>query len=205
MEKIFTFTSIFSAIAPILTGAIALKKRTPKGPFFIFILVLTSFSLDFGSYLFAKTYGYNYWIINIYFFLELLILVSFFHHELPKKLIVLLIGLGLGTILGYHFLINGFHSRPATYNALNNLIQIFFSLWLYYYMFQQGTDIFIENSFLFWANTGILVYFSGSLFTIILGNEILSNPSLTWTFHNLANILKNILFAIGLWKVRAAV
>ena len=188
-----------------LTGAIALKKSTPKGPFLIFILVLTSFSLDFGAYLFAKVYGYNYWIINVYFFLELIVLIAFFHGELSKKGIVLLIGLLLGVSLSYHFLINGFHSRPATYNALNNFVQIFFSLWLYYCIFQQGTDIFIENSFIFWANTGILVYFSGSLFTIILGSEILSNPSLTWTFHNIANILKNLLFAIGLWKVRATV
>ncbi len=62
----------------------------------------------------------------------------------------------------------------------------------------------IQRLRMFWINTAILIYFSGNLFLFIFNDYLVSvlknNLEVYWSFHNLLNIAKNLLFAIGLWQ-----
>lgn len=56
---------------------------------------------------------------------------------------------------------------------------------------------------MFWINSGVMIYFSGSLTLFILSdylvNTLHNDLMLYWTFHNFLGIIKNILFIIGIW------
>jgi hypothetical protein len=59
----------------------------------------------------------------------------------------------------------------------------------------------------FLINAGWLIYASGSLFTYLLGIEILSGKAAgffhnAWIFTCISNIFKNILITYGLWRAR---
>ena len=57
---------------------------------------------------------------------------------------------------------------------------------------------------MFWINTAILIYFSGNLFLFIFNTYLVSvlkdDLVVYWSFHNLLYLIKNVLFAIGLWQ-----
>lgn len=203
-SKVLIYFSILSSIAPILIGAIDFKKtRHVRHALIVFILVIWSFAIDTGSNIVARVYNQNYWVINLYFIGELILLILFFKSNWNNKKVIDTILILLCILFAYQMLTNGIHARPNIYVGIHKLSVIALSLFLFYKMFKDGSDIFIENSSLFWLNVGILMYYSFSFFTTVLASEILTGP-LPWSLHNLANILKNIFFAIGLWKARVA-
>ncbi|MBK7885196.1 MAG: hypothetical protein IPJ81_16440 [Chitinophagaceae bacterium] len=56
----------------------------------------------------------------------------------------------------------------------------------------------------FWINTAVFYYFGASFLLFISRNYIFKTQTvefinMTWSFHNLNNIIKNILFAIGIY------
>lgn len=60
----------------------------------------------------------------------------------------------------------------------------------------------LEKHPMFWINSGILIYFSGSLFLFLFGPFIFSNKSFYqnfWSIHSMLIMAKHILFAVGLW------
>ncbi|HET9056058.1 MAG TPA: hypothetical protein VFN30_04340, partial [Chitinophagaceae bacterium] len=55
-----------------------------------------------------------------------------------------------------------------------------------------------------WITTAVFLYFSFNLFLFIMANYILKKFSAeigmtVWGFHNINNIVKNILFAVGIY------
>ncbi|MCB2203434.1 hypothetical protein KQI65_01695 [bacterium] len=57
----------------------------------------------------------------------------------------------------------------------------------------------ILMSGMFWVSAAILVYYSGSLFVFTLMDLILESEKSFWYIHSAVNLLKNILYAIGLY------
>ena len=92
------------------------------------------------------------------------------------------------------------HSRP-----IGNFIFIIFSISYFYKLLKELKIRYLELNPMFWINTGILIYFSGSLFLFIFSNYLLKNSTqnnLFWTIHAGLNIFINIFYAIGLWLSR---
>jgi hypothetical protein len=56
---------------------------------------------------------------------------------------------------------------------------------------------------MFWINSAVLIFFSGNLFLFALTHYLVhilnDNLVVYWGFHNLLNIVKNILFAAGFY------
>lgn len=53
----------------------------------------------------------------------------------------------------------------------------------------------------FWFATGLMIYFSGTLFLFLYASKYLAMGDITyWLIHSLLNILLNIIFAITIWK-----
>jgi len=194
---------MFSALIPISIGLSSLGRTSNFNYRIILLICSCSFLVDISASIYGRFYGQsNYWIINIYYTTDLILLLIFFYKNLTYRALVIIISITLIAIYIWSVTFLGFHTRPTTFRLVHNLAQILLSLVLYYQFFLIGDDIFLEELPIFWFNTAILVYFSGSFFTYLLSSEILTNTSLTWTLHNISNILKNLLFAIGLWKAR---
>jgi len=202
--KLLIYSSIFSPVVPLIVRILNRKYNLNPSFKVVLILICVSFISDFTSLILVKSGVSNYLIINIYYLCEILLTGTFFYLTLGKKWIVIGVFSSLFVcFIGYAALV-GVDQYQHEIIPIFNLFSILFSVLILIEIFKKGEDLFIDTNPLFWFSIGILVYFSGSLFTDVLSKQILSGP-LTWAFHNIANILKNILFAIGLWKVRAAV
>jgi len=91
--------------------------------------------------------------------------------------------------------------------SLNVIFLLGFGLRYLYKIYQDLESTQLEQSPLFIIDTGLLVYFSGSLFTYILGSEILSRQSAgffsnAWVIQSFSNISKNVMVSYGLWLAK---
>ena len=209
MEYFLAYSSIFSPLIPLIIVGIVVKKLRQTEYKIITTLIICSFFSDVISGIFIE--GNNYLILFFYGLIEFITLLLFFNFALKMKnritqIIILVYVL-------YYFLnsifIEGFFEFNTYARSVESLIMISMCLFYFYNIYTNELNIYIEKSPSFWIVIGVLFYFSGALFSFILSSDILSkSPDRfynSWALHNLANILKNILFAIGLWKVRAVV
>lgn len=197
------YGSIISPVIPMACGLMGRRFLSNLSSILIFFLAGISFSADVASYILANLYGNNYPVVNFYLVCETLLVGSFFYLILRKNKLVILIYLFLFIAFVGRTIRDGLFYYQHEFIPYLNLANIFFLIFVLINIFKNSEELFIENNPNFWFTTGLLFYFSGSLFTDLLSSEILNGPML-WVFHNIANILKNILFAIGLWKVRVA-
>ncbi len=200
MEIQLRYLSILSALAPIITR-LFIKKLTNEQKL-IYILIWISFSSDCLSFAFAYIFRNSYYVIQLYIILEILIISQYFKLLLKSK-----IPIAFGSCLVLtHFaaiLMYGITTVDPVLRTVEMLFFLALAFSFFYDLFKNQNQIFFEKLPEFWFNIGFLFYFSGSLFSWILFQYINSSDlALTWSFHNIANILKNILFTIGLWKVR---
>jgi hypothetical protein len=194
-DYFFFYGSIFSPLIPI---ALLFNKKY-DGP--IRLLVIVSFTSDIVSAFLIR--GNNHIFLAWYGLVEMLILFSFYYKVLNTKKWIPYLTIAFSTF----YLVNSFYLVNDAFNSISRsaecLIMIFLILKLFHQFFKQEEDIFIEQSPLFWVNVGLLIYFSGAFFTFIFSEYILDPREVPlWRLHNSANFLKNILIAIGLWKVR---
>lgn len=195
-EIFVTYGSIFSPIIPLLF----VWKRLNLYQIVIVTFIVLSFSTDLLTVFVIK--GYNLHYIRAWGFVEALLLFLFYSIVLDrsKKWIT-----ALTIVFVVLYLFDSFWLKSYEFNTLGRSIECFIfivlSVLLFYQFFRKEDDIFIEHSPLFWINIAILAYFSGAFFSYVLSNMLLVD-SITWIFHNISNILKNLLLAVGLWKVR---
>ena len=60
---------------------------------------------------------------------------------------------------------------------------------------------------LIWINIGVMIYFCLNLFLFLMANHVLTRldsetSALIWSSHNINNVIKNILFAIGIFYAK---
>lgn len=191
------YGSVFSPLLPlvVITRSLKLYQKV------IVVFIITSFSADLLSIYVIR--GSNYNFLHLYGLVESLILFWFYSIVLDnsKKWIY-----PLAMVFSLFYLINSYWYEWDQFNTVGrsaeSIIFIFLSLVMFYQFFKKEEDIFLERSPLFWINIAILIYFSGAFFSFILSKIILSPGKLSWVLHNSANMLKNLILAIGLWKAR---
>ncbi|RJE71861.1 hypothetical protein BGP76_07175 [Reichenbachiella sp. MSK19-1] len=111
----------------------------------------------------------------------------------------------LGIILvmsGYYCYSVGVHVIWGEVLSMKNILVMGLCILYFLQVFQSDTEIFLENTPLFWIVIGFIFYTAGSFFLWLMSSEIVNNPKYSMLIVHLGNILKNILFALGLWKAR---
>ena len=88
--------------------------------------------------------------------------------------------------------------------TLTAIISILYAIGWKFHVFITTPVLKMARYSHFWINTAILCYFSINLFLFILTNYVFTNMSeaagrIFWSFHNVNNIIKNVLFAIGIY------
>lgn len=206
MERVVLYMALFSVLIPVFVGVRTYKYRT-RTTTVVLVLSITSLVCDAFAYLWAVIFKNNYWVIHFYAVAEIAIVSAFFAVFLGSSKVHALMLLLLVVYVG-ELVISAdiFHMNPYVKGGICLIVIILCGCG--YWMFYQSNDlVFLDSIPEFWFVTGLLTYFSGALFSWLLF-LVLHDPSGQglgiWAFHNIANILKNILFAIGLWKARAA-
>ena len=162
--------------------------------FFAFVLDVLSASVTS----FVNEFG------NAYRLPEFILLLCIYYFAFEGKARTAFIIIGLVYVC---FFLAGLYLLQGKANAISttvsSLVFIIFSILYFFKLLSHLPTTQIQGLPMFWVNTAVLVYFAGSFFVFLLRNYLIEvlhdNQIVYWSFHNILNILKNLLFAIGLW------
>lgn len=199
IEKI----SVFISVIPML---LLFRKAFNPQLKALLIYLLLSFATEMASW-YCGIYSpkSNFLLINIYSMFEFLIILYIYYKEFHFKkqyplyvICLLFIFLSLINISLTH--------HDAIAYAIDAALIASFSV---FYFFRLSNDITIPkltNFYFFWINSAFLFYFSTSFFVFLfmhnvntLGHTI---SLFLWSIHMLANISYNVLFIIGIFKIK---
>jgi hypothetical protein len=141
--------------------------------------------------------------LRLFTVLEFFLFVSFIIKNTKKRLLNFIIYFLLLTevvisIIDYHYNpTNQFDSIPSGTAAL---FAIALCIIVLFNLITEVTTIFLYERPLFWFISGILIFYSGTLFLFLLSKNNLASPGFTYTFiiiNSAFSILRNILFSIA--------
>ncbi len=197
----FTILSVYPVIILFLYNFKALNQPLK----FLFILTIISALFDFISILTVKLGGYTHYVFHLYSVLEAVLIFIFYYQifRLPLlRLFVIVAAFILAIVLIISF------SEPYALSKMNDLVSFcqsfivtIFSI-LFFYQTLKLLDIpVLKKSYLFWMNTGILIYSSLPAlvflsYRLIEGDNFKTKVS--WAIFMIASLLFHLFLFIGL-------
>lgn len=200
--------SAISVSLPLFVGIIFFKKHSVPLRYIVYLLLATVL-VEVAARVLIVYKQPNLPLLHIYTPLQFALIAwvyqLYLHKIYPRYLIPIVI-----LIFSAYSLINSlFIQSIFTFNtyarAIENILLIILALSYFYKMLRELKVKYLEKHPMFWINSGVLIYFSGSLFIFIFSNYILPSQSLSqffWIIHAFLNIFINIFYAIGLWLSR---
>jgi len=198
--------SILSALVPLL-GLIKFRALSFELKI-LGLLVAISFLCDAASLYLKPLFNIstNY-AGTSYRLAEFILLLAIYYRMLHgRSKVGLFISLGLIFVL--LFFINLLYIQKDAINSYTkvytSLVFIFFSILYFFQLMKDLPTLHLQRLPMFWINVAVLVYFSGNFFLFLLSDYLVKvlhdNLIIYWTFHDLLNILKNLVFAIAFWQ-----
>jgi hypothetical protein len=203
-SEIIRYASYASVAFPLL--AYLVKFRVATRPIHLIgaVLVVSAISDTVAFRLFAQGAS-TVLAFNIYYVILFALLAWFYLDILTQKFERPIV---IGGILIYiisFVLITVFVQPFSVYQnnvwTITALIMVIFSTCYVLHVFSLRAPMI--NTALLWINSGILYYFTLNLFLFVMSNYVLTKmepeiSNLIWSFHNINNVLKNILIGIGI-------
>ena len=163
--------------------------------FEIICIILANYSINNLPFLHLYT-------IFEFSFLGLVFYQVFAHPSFKKAIIVTIIAFAAFAIINAFF-IQTIYEFNTIAHAVESFLLILLALLFFFKVFHESAVMHLGKYPMFWINSGILIYFSGSFFLFIFSNYILmQSHDMLHAYrgiHSLLNILLNLFFAMGLW------
>jgi hypothetical protein len=205
IPEIIRLASIVSVALPLVLYLTKIRYAS-RAIHLIGILTIVSAVSDLTAYfLFAQ--GKSTVLLFNSYYIILFLLLAWFYYEVRltkagKNIII------IGTVLyalAFVFVslyVQAFSEYQTLMWTITGTSMIFFSISFFIHLFSVRTGL--ESHELLWINSGVLIYFSLNLFLFVMSSYILTKLDseislLIWSFHNVNNIMKNILFACGIY------
>lgn len=207
IAEIIRFASIFSVTFPLIAYLFRVRELSGVAHKVGAIVVLSALSDLIALYLFQHRIS-TALLFNVHYILMFLLLSWIYNDVLSdrtKRTVmvgVIIYAIGFLVVTAFVQTLNEYQTLLWT---LAGAIAIIFSVSYFLNVFAATTPM--EDSGLLWINSGILFYFSFNLFLFVIGKYILTElePELgiiLWSFHNVNNIIKNILIGLGIPVLR---
>lgn len=199
-----SYISILSVLIPM--GVYLIYPSHEKISFLMSILIMVSFTADIANELYIRSGHMGYIIMNIYFVIQFFLLCMVYQNILQEKTkIIGAIWLFMICWLINTIFLQGINEYQSYARLLGGIILVIFSVVCYYRMFRNPITDKRMNLLVLWVNMGVLFYFFFNLYLFGMSNYVLKNmfrndAMIVWGFHNVNNIVKNVLFAIGLFE-----
>lgn len=208
--QIVRFASYFSVLIPLI--AYFIKIRTVSSQIHsIGVLVIVSCVCDTVGFILAKQNLSTALIVNVFVLLQFFLLSYYYYKTLffHKPNAVLIVGMVQYTLafLLLVFFYEAFQSNHQNFVWLaSGVILLAYSVSSFMKMFRTHESppaIYTYGNF--WINSAILVYMGASLWLFAFRTSALVEKIdadmdwLLWSFHNINNVIKNILFALGFY------
>jgi hypothetical protein len=208
-----TIISTASSISVVLPLAMYFfrMKNAAKRIHIIGALMIVSAACDLIGTLLIAERSSTVVLFNVYYALLFLLLTWFYYEILFINTRRVLVWIGLAIYLQSFLLVTIYVQSFFEYQTLmwviTAIIMIIYSITYFFYSFSTISATNIFSYTFIWINIGVMIYFCLNLFLFILGNHVLTKlepevGALIWSSHNVNNIIKNVLFAIGIYFYR---
>jgi hypothetical protein len=204
MSEIISYASLFSVAFPLILYLLRVKQVNRSGHLIGVIVALSAASDTIGYFLFKAKIS-TVLVFNGYFVISFVLLSWFYYDVLQLTRGKRTVQWGLGLYVLAFICITAFFQSFNEYQTLlwtlGGAICIIFSISYFISVFSAMRPM---NDFgLLWINSGILFYFSFNLFLFIMSSYVLTRLEaelalIVWSFHNVNNIIKNILIGLGI-------
>ncbi len=203
---LFKTISITSSTISVIVAVLPLFwwKRFNATQRWLGALLIFSAIVEVFAFSLAKFKINNLPLLHLYTIVEFFFLIQIFSKHLSSlnktKNIVLIFFIGVAVFNSFSGkgLLDFNHIARST----ESFLIILFCIWYFYDILNNLPDEFLEKNPMFWINTGLLIYFSASLFIFIFSNYLLTadeNLSLqSWNVHGILTIIHNLFYLIAI-------
>lgn len=204
LSEIVRFGSICSVVVPLAVYVVR-ARRAPGVVHMLGVLVIIAAASDVAGYWMFTLRQSTVVLFNSFSIIQFAILSAVFYSLLessPNRKIVL----GGGVLFAICFILITLLAEPfTTYQTLlwtvAGILLIIYSIAYFVHLFSttQSTG---KAGFM-WINSAVLFYFSLNLFLFVISSYVLTQLEpevglIVWNFHNINNIVKNLLLGIGI-------
>ncbi|HET6991513.1 MAG TPA: hypothetical protein VFJ43_09330 [Bacteroidia bacterium] len=175
----------------------------------LLLLMVISTLVEITSFFIRDRHANNLYVYDIYTVFEFVLLSVFFINVIEERRLIFSIKILIAFFFGIaalNFFLNGYTSMDNFSTATESILFILYSTAFFYLLLRNPVSVNVLATPLFWLNTAILIYFSGSLFLFIFSNYLeLHSPKIyfeLWGIHSILNILFYSLISIGFWKTK---
>jgi hypothetical protein len=204
--ELIRYLSNLSVLVPLLLFVLKFKVL-PKENRIIGISIIVSALADLLGYIFFIGQMGTPIIFNVYCVVSFILLCVFYHEVVFKFKNRGYFYFGVAVYVLSFFIISTqqeLKSYQGEMWAITGAILVYFGI-LYNNYQVEKPPLFDKNLYsglIF--NGAIMLYFSFNFFLFIIANYVLTELSsdtsrMTWAFHNLNNVIKNVAFAFGLY------
>src|SRR5260221_4627387 len=204
--NVLSYVSVGSVLLPIACYFFVKKKNQVIK--LLFILLLASLVSDVCNEIYVRAGFRGYLILNIFFVVQITLLSQIFALLLKEWKIVFI----TLAVFWAFFILNSIFLQPINeYQSLlrliGGLIILGHSVYYYFLLFKNlPTDSLLRYS-PSWIVDDVSYYFSFNLFLFVIANYLFKNEPeiriLFWGFHSINNVIKNCLFAAGIYLAEA--
>lgn len=175
------------------------------------LLIILSGLADAAGFILLKGGASTVVLFNGYYSLLFVLLSWFYYEALAENTHRLIVGIGSVVYVVSYVLVSVYVQGISEYQTLmwviTAIIMIIYSISYFFYSVSTISSAEFYGFSLIWINVGVMIYFCLNLFLFVMGNYILTklDPDtsvLIWSSHNINNIIKNLLFAIGIYMHR---
>ncbi|WP_139177481.1 hypothetical protein [Roseivirga pacifica] len=198
------YTSVFSGLPAVLIGLYRRSFNTAiiKWAFFY---VLGSLVIDVTSSMLNTLFNlHNLITINSWQVIKIFTVTAFYYSLSSKKWNIP--SLTFASVVLITILLEGFTIKHSFYgNMLGTIIGIGLGFHYFYNLYKNETEIFIEDSVTFWIACAFFFNGTGSFFSYLLSQQILTDRATFegWVVFVTINIATNFIIAFALWKAPA--
>lgn len=204
--QIIIFFTFLGTLIPVCIGLLHYRKLRPSAKNIVW-LVFVSFVFDIAGRILWWNKIPNLFVGNVYAIVEFAIISFIYKFEfknfIPQYWLEAVVGISLIFFLYNLFWGQGFFFNNTLSKTVESVLLILFSLLYFHKTIKELQIAQLEATPMFWFNSGVLLYFSGSLFIFIFSNYLLIYSQelgiQIWAIHAFFMMLFYFTISIALW------
>jgi hypothetical protein len=209
INAIISDVSEMSEMIPLVMALYCARKKPPYNV--LVWLFCLSAPMKLASMITAWLGIYNMPLFHVMALVEVTLLYAFFSLIISGRVkwvgLVLLIAFNIFDSIYLEPVVNLDEFNSITW-SVNTLFLLCMGLMIYYKIFMSSEIIVLESSPIFIIVSGLMIYFAGSLFTYALAPRMFLQKysqdffNNAWMVQSISALIKNLIVAFGLWKVK---
>lgn len=203
--QVVMLVSTFSILAPAIAGAI-FYSRLLTVLRILYFFILTTLALEIITRILFEYGMNNLFLFHAYSFIEFSIIALIYYRLSPNKLwrkLILRIFILFQT---YSMVSLLFFENVSRFNSIQRYTEmgLLSILFLTYLLIRKRelAGLPLHKDPLIVLTAAWLIYFGGTLYLFIYGNEVLEQDNRYWIIHGIFNIFLNISYTFVLWLGR---